>query len=67
MVDQDSNPNWHCEIIMFWPCALLIVIENARQIGNCKGLNPIGEAVEIITIPVKLIRRKPFWKEIYWL
>ena len=51
---QECAYNWSWEkhgfskskpqIVIVWPCDLLIVIANAKRIGNCKRLNGIGES-----------------------
>ena len=38
------------QIVIVWPCDLLIVIANAKRIGNWKSLNGIGESEGIIGI-----------------
>ena len=41
-----SNP----QIDIVWPCDLLIVMANAKRIGNCRRLNGMGESEGIIGI-----------------
>lgn len=57
---EHATYNWPCEkhgfsrsnpqMDIVWPCDLLIVIANAKRIGNCRRLNGMGESEGIIGI-----------------